>query len=194
MPLDIDQVMCRHTIRKTSVLAGHQAYIRPILDGEIVRSVTTGHHRHRTTATQYGFHFNISYGITFLSRDCSLNQADVFIISTFIQRTLRIDISDHFLYKLILTLWQVVCTAPVNCNPSDLVLYIVRIVHQLLYFYFMTNRDRIAKLTSKLLFHLQLTDRIQQIVGRDLSWQTNRFFDTTQVLRYVKHAFCHRTS
>src|SRR5690625_537702 len=147
MPLDIVLVVRSYTVCKTSILAWYQAYIRPILDGEVISSVTTGHSRHRTTATQYCFHFNVSYGITFLSRDCSLNQADVFIISTFIQRTLRIDISDHFLYKLIPTLWQVVCTAPVNCNPSDLVLYIVRIVHQLLYFYFMTNRDRIAKLT-----------------------------------------------
>src|SRR5690625_5024802 len=112
MPLDIDQVMRSYTVCKTSILAGHQAYIRPILDGEVISSVTTGHHRHRTTATQYGFHFNISYGITFLSRDCSLNQADVFIISAFIQRTLRIDISDHFLHKTILTLRQVIRTAP----------------------------------------------------------------------------------
>src|SRR5690625_5497122 len=86
--------MRSYTVCKTSILAWYQAYIRPILDGEVISSVTTGHSRHRTTATQYCFHFNISYGITFLSRDCSLNQADVFIISAFIQRTLRIDISE----------------------------------------------------------------------------------------------------
>src|SRR5690625_8011524 len=58
--LDIDQVMRRHTIRKTGILAGYQTHIRSILDGEVVSSVTTRHHRHRTTATQYCFHLNIS--------------------------------------------------------------------------------------------------------------------------------------
>src|SRR5690625_3894219 len=137
--------MRSYTVCKTSILASYQAYIRPILDGEDISSVTTGHSRHRTTATQYCSHFNISYGITFLSRDCSLNQAAVFILSPFIQRTLAIDISDHFLPNLILSLWQLVRTAPVTCTPSDLVLYVVRIVRQLLYVYFMTTRDPIPK-------------------------------------------------
>src|SRR5690625_596863 len=192
--LDIDQVMRRHTIRKTGILAGYQTHIRSILDGEVVSSVTTRHHRHRTTATQYCFHLNISYGITIFGRDRSLNQTDISIISAFIQRTLRIDHRNHFLDKTILTLRQVIRTAPVNRDPRNLVLYVVRIVHQMLYFYFMTGRDRVAKLTQKLLFHLQLTDRIQQIVGRNLSGQAYRFFDTTQILRHIKHTLPHRTS
>src|SRR5690625_5829731 len=45
-----------------------------------------------------------------------------------------------------------------------------------------------------LIFHLQLTDRIQEIVRTNLSWQTYWVGYTTQILRYVKHALGHRTS
>src|SRR5690625_1112637 len=102
MTLNIDKVLCRHPLRKSSVLARYQTHIYTGRNRELIRTIPTRHHTQRTTTTQNRFHFHIRNCYTCLCSDITCETH----ITSLIQLTLRINSCDHFLRKLILTLRQ----------------------------------------------------------------------------------------